>query len=125
MLLASYKAGIAFTRAYVGYVHAIAHTLGGLYGVPHGLANAVILPYILDYFGSSAHNKLARLAVAAGIGKEDEAEGQLAQRFISSVKDMNMRMNIPLGIKEIREEDIPLIVKRALKDGNPGYMCQK
>ncbi|NLJ46031.1 MAG: iron-containing alcohol dehydrogenase, partial [Treponema sp.] len=62
MLRASFCAGTAFTRAYVGYVHAIAHQLGGLYGTPHGLANAVILPYVLDFYGDAAAAPLARLA---------------------------------------------------------------
>lgn len=125
MLLASYKAGIAFTRAYVGYVHAIAHTLGGLYGVPHGLGNAVVLPYVLDYFGSSVYGKLAKLAVAAGLGKSDEDEELLAKRFIDSIKTMNKNMNIPTGFKEIKAEDVPLIVKRVLKESNPGYPVPK
>ena len=67
MLLASYYAGVAFTRAYVGYVHAIAHNLGGMYGIAHGLANAIILPYVLEYYGESAHKRLAELAEAASI----------------------------------------------------------
>ena len=62
MLIASYHAGVAFTRAYVGYVHALAHTLGGFYGVPHGLANSILLPVVLEEFGSKAHKKLAELA---------------------------------------------------------------
>lgn len=121
MLLASFKAGVAFTRAYVGYVHAIAHTLGGLYGVPHGLANSIALPYVLEYFGSSIHKKLARLAVVADIGNENEDEEILAKRFIERIKDMNRNMNIPTTVKDIKIEDIPLIVKRVLKEGNPQY----
>ena len=57
MLLASYNAGLAFTKSYVGYVHAIAHTLGGKYNLPHGLANAVILPYVLRKYGKSVYKK--------------------------------------------------------------------
>lgn len=125
MALAAFYAGNAFTRAYVGYVHAIAHNLGGLYGVPHGLANAVILPYMLEYYGESIHKKLAELAIAGGIGKEGEPEKVLAERFIEHVKNMNSNMNIPFKIKEIKEEDIPLLVKRALKEGNPGYPVPK
>ncbi|MDF2521816.1 MAG: alcohol dehydrogenase, class [Clostridia bacterium] len=125
MLLASYKAGIAFTRAYVGYVHAIAHTLGGLYGVPHGLGNAVVLPYILEFFGGSSYNKLAKLAVAAGLGKDGEPVEVLAESFIDSIKTMNANMNIPTGFKEIKADDVPLIVKRVLKEGNPGYPVPK
>lgn len=121
MLLASYKAGCAFTRAYVGYVHAIAHTLGGLYGIPHGLANAVVLPYILESYGSSIYPKLARLARIAGTGSEDGTEEQLAEGFISRIWELNSAMNIPLGFREIADKDIQLIVERALKEGNPGY----
>ena len=86
MLEGSYLAGIAFTRAYVGYVHAIAHNLGGMYGIPHGLANAVILPYILEYFGSSAHKRLGELAVAAGLTFR---ENPTPRRRISSLKRLS------------------------------------
>ncbi len=65
MLRASYFAGCAFTKSYVGYVHAVAHSLGGQYNVPHGLANAVLLPYVLEAYGKTIHKKLAALAVAA------------------------------------------------------------
>ncbi len=121
MLKAAYLAGFAFTRAYVGYVHAIAHTLGGFYGVPHGLANAVALPYVLEYFGSSAVRPLADLARAAlwcGDGLSDQ---EAARHFIDSIKTMNRSMNIPEHIPEIREADIPLMAKRALREANPLY----
>lgn len=121
MLLASYKAGCAFTWAYVGYVHAIAHTLGGLYGIPHGLANAVVLPYVLESYGSCIYPKLARFALIAGTGSEDETEEQRAEGFIRSIRELNSAMNIPLGFREISEKDIHLIVERVLKEGNPGY----
>lgn len=125
MALASFYAGAAFTRANVGYVHAIAHNLGGLYGVPHGLANAVVLPYVLEYFGESIEDKLAKLAIAGGIGNTEETNKILANRFIERVKTMNKNMNIPTYIKEIKESDIPLLAKRALKEGNPGYPVPK
>ncbi|QVK20926.1 iron-containing alcohol dehydrogenase [Mycoplasmatota bacterium] len=125
MALASYYAGSAFTRTSVGYVHAIAHNLGGLYGVPHGLANAVILPYILEYFGKYAENKLAKLAIIGGIGKKEEGEKVLASKFIEQIKNMNRNMNIPSVIKELKEEDIPLIAKRAIKEANPDYPVPK
>ena len=124
MLKASYYAGMAFTRAYVGYVHAIAHNLGGFYGVPHGLANAVILPYVLEYFGSTAHKRLARLAVISGVKKEG-SDAEKANAFIEEIKAMNKRMNIPEKFDFIKEEDIPTIVKRALKEGNPLYPVPK
>lgn len=124
MLKASFYAGMAFTRAYVGYVHAIAHNLGGYYGIPHGLANAVILPYVLEYFGESAHARLARLAVVAGV-KSDGTDKEKAEAFIEAIKTLNRNMNIPDKFDCIKEEDIPVIVKRALKEGNPLYPVPK
>ena len=123
MQIASFFAGIAFTRAYVGNVHAMAHTLGGFYGTPHGLANAVILPHILDFYGSSAYKKLAELANAVGIkGADDETK---AKKFIQEVKDMNKYMNIPTTIEGIKEEDIPTMVDRAYAEANPLYPVPK
>lgn len=121
MALASFYAGVAFTRAYVGYVHAIAHNLGGLYGVAHGLANAVILPHVLEFCRKDAEKKLAQLAIAGGIGTRDESAETLSRRFIEKIKTMNANMEIPTVIKELREKDIPLIAKRALKEAHPDY----
>lgn len=125
MLLASNYAGEAFTRAYVGYVHAIAHSIGGMYGVAHGLANAIILPEVLEYYGETVYEKLSQIAVYADLGRKDESPKALAVKLISKIKDMNKNMNIPLIIKELKEEDIPLIAKRAVKEGNPGYPVPK
>lgn len=119
MLLASFYAGMAFTRAYVGYVHAIAHNLGGQYGIPHGLANAVILPVVLEAFGSAIYPQLAKLADIVGVTGQSEEEK--AKNFIAEIYAMNERMNIPKGFAQIKEEDIPIIVERALKEGNPLY----
>ena len=124
MLKASYYAGMAFTRAYVGYVHAIAHNLGGFYGIPHGLANAVILPYVLEYYGETAHSRLAKLAVIEGV-KTDGTDKEKAEAFIEAIKTMNKNMNIQDKFDCIKEEDIPTIVKRALKEGNPLYPVPK
>jgi len=125
MLLASNYAGEAFTRAYVGYVHAIAHSIGGLYGVAHGQANAIILPKVLEYYGESAYKKLSEIAIYVNLGNKDESQKDLALKLIAKIKDMNKNMNIPLGIKELRNEDIHLIAQRATKEGNPGYPVPK
>ena len=125
MLLASHYAGIAFTRAYVGYVHAIAHTLGGFYGIPHGLANSVILPYVLDYYGETAYHRLADLADAADLQPEDTSDKGKALAFIAAIREMNTYMNIPDGFEQIKEEDIPILVQRALHEGNPLYPVPK
>lgn len=125
MLKASFLAGIAFTKAYVGAVHAMAHTLGGYYRTPHGLANAVILPYVLDYYGSTARKPLAELADLVGLGSAGESDEVKANKFIASIREMEAKMNIPTKIEGIREEDIPGMIKNALKEANPLYPLPK
>ena len=120
MLIASFKAGFAFTRAGVGNVHAIAHTLGGLYNTPHGLANAVILPIVLEDYGSAVYAKLARLAELTNI-KTDGTEEEKAHAFIEEIRSMNKRMDIPSGFDFIKEKDIPQMVEWALAEANPVY----
>lgn len=122
MQIASYKAGLAFTRAYVGYVHAIAHTLGGMYGVPHGLANAVILPHVLRKFGSSCYTRLAELADYISLTDKDKTKKEKAEAFIGFIDKLNAKMNIPNKIENvIQEKDLPIMVKRAIKEANPLY----
>ena len=124
MQKAAFYAGVALTRAYVGNVHAIAHTLGGFYGVPHGLANAIILPIMLDVYGESAHKKLAELADVVGITGATDAEK--ATKFIQAIKDLNESMAIPKYVENtIKDEDIPLLAKRAQAEANPLYPCPK
>ena len=124
MLKASFYAGQAFTRAYVGYVHAIAHNLGGQYGVPHGLANAIILPYVLEYYGETAHKRLAKLAEIAGV-KTTGSDKEKAEAFIEAIKTLNKNMNIPDGFDMVQEKDSPVIVERVLTEGNPLYPVPK
>lgn len=125
MLMGSYLAGNAFTRAFVGYVHAIAHNLGGMYNTPHGLANAVILPYVLDWYGPTIYKRLAKLADIIGLGKDVMSDEEKAKAYIAEIRRMNKVMNIPEKFDFIKEEDIPTLVKRALKEGNPGYPVPK
>ena len=125
MLRAAYCAGIAFTRSYVGYVHGVAHSLGGRYGVPHGLANAVILPYFLEEYGPSCHKKLARLARKAGLAGGDASDSAAAQAMIDWIKQANAAMGIPTSIPEIRKEDIPAMAAYAAKESNPLYPVPK
>jgi alcohol dehydrogenase len=125
MQKASYLAGVAFTRAYVGYVHALAHTLGGFYSIPHGLANAIILPHVLEYYGDSVHKKLAELADTAGISRASDTTEQKAAAFIEAIKKLNRDMSIPEKVSGISESDIPLMVKRALAEANPLYPVPK
>lgn len=120
MLIAAYKAGFAFTRAGVGNVHAIAHTLGGLYNTPHGLANAVILPIVLEDYGEAVYEKLAHLAELTGV-KFTGTDAEKAKAFIEEIRAMNRRMNIPAGFDFIQEKDIPQMIKWALHEANPVY----
>ena len=121
MLRASYFAGCAFTKSYVGYVHAVAHSLGGKYNVPHGLANAVILPMVLETYGDSITHKLRNLAVAAGLCDKNEDDKTASRMFIDAVKDMKKRFGIGDYIPEIQETDIPELAHYADKEANPLY----
>lgn len=121
MLRAAYCAGIAFTRSYVGYVHGVAHSLGGRYGIPHGLANAVILPYFLEEYGVSCEKRLGRLARVCGIAPGEQDDHAASQSFIGWVREMNRSMEIPEAIEGIREEDIPQMAAHADKESNPLY----
>ena len=124
MQKASYYAGIAFTRAYVGNVHAVAHTLGGFYNTPHGLANAVILPYVLKAYGATAHRKLAELEDLIATDKMGSDEDK-ANHFIHSIIELNEKMRIPNKIKGIQDKDIDLMVERAFHEANPLYPVPK
>jgi len=122
MQLAAYKAGVAFTRAYVGNVHAVAHTLGGMYHVPHGLANAVILPHILEYYNSRIDHKLSILSDAVELTPASVSEHDKAKAFIDAIIKMNESMSIPANFGDtILSEDIPLMIQRAKAEANPLY----
>lgn len=121
MLTAAYRAGIAFSRSYVGYVHAVAHSLGGQYNIPHGLANAVLLPYVLERYGSCIHRKLHDLAIAAGVADAQESDAGAAAKFIRAIRQLNARMGIPATLEGIRPEDIPVMAAHAEKEANPLY----
>lgn len=121
MLLASYNAGVAFTKSYVGYVHAIAHSLGGKYNVPHGLANAVILPYVLRKFGRKIYKKLWQMGVYANLFDKNTSKEKGAKIFIEKIEELNLKMGIPTSIKEIEEKDIEALAKTAEHEANPLY----
>jgi alcohol dehydrogenase len=126
MLLAAHDAGKAFTRAYVGYVHAVAHNLGGFYGIPHGLANAVVLPHILEMSKDlRSVGKMAEMAVYTGLGSASDENEELADKFIAKIRSMLSAMNIQQSFSEIREEDIPALAERIELEGNPTYPVPK
>lgn len=120
MLIASFKAGKAFSKAYVGYVHALAHALGGFYNTPHGLANAVILPIVLREYGKSIYKKLKKIAIYCGIATNETDENIAAMLIIEKIEELNKKFEIPLTIK-INEADIKSMAKMANKEANPLY----
>ena len=125
MLRAAHMAGLAFSKSYVGYVHAVAHTLGGRYGTPHGLANAVITPYVLDAYGKSVYRKLRDLAVAAGVATRQDDAKTAAEKMIAAIRNLNAKLGIPERLAGIKEEDIPTMARLAAKEANPLYPVPK
>ena len=125
MLRASYKAGLAFTKAYVGYIHAIAHSLGGKYDTAHGFANAVIMPYVLKKYGKAAHKKLFKIAKFCGLCDENTPLVDGANLVVAKIEQMSKNMNIPNKIRGIKKEDIPALAKTASKEANPLYPVPK
>lgn len=121
MALASTYAGMAFTRANVGYVHAIAHQFGGKYHTPHGLANAIVLPHVLKFSRPAITDRLAQLAVRARVGKEGEPADALAQKFLDAVDELNHDLDIPTYLEALKEEDIPALARAALREAHTGY----
>lgn len=121
MLKAAYLAGNAFSRSYVGYIHAVAHSLGGQYNIPHGLANAVLMPIVLDAYGNEIYNQLHRLAVVVGIAGPKDDPATAATTFVKAIRDMNQRMGIPRKLSGIRREDISRMAQHAHREANPLY----
>jgi alcohol dehydrogenase len=125
MALASTYAGLAFTRANVGYVHAIAHQFGGKYHTPHGLANAIMLPHVLRYSHSAIVPQLAKLAVRAKLGDDSERDDKLAEKFLDAIDQLNRDLGIPLYLDKLKETDIPALAKAACFEAHTGYPVPK
>jgi alcohol dehydrogenase class IV len=127
MAVAAFYAGLAFTKAYVGYVHAFSHKIGGMYGVPHGLANAITLPYVLDFLLDSprARDGLADLAVVIGAGSAGEPRDQLARRFIERVRELNRGVGIPDKMTPLKAADVPEIARAAMIEAARDYPVPK
>ena len=119
LLEASYKAGVAITNNYIGYVHAIAHGIGGMYHLQHGMINAIILPIVLEEYGGAVTKKLARIADVIGI--DGHTDQQKAEHFIKKLKELNRVLGIPTSIPEIQDADIHYLATGAEKEGNPTY----
>lgn len=129
MAVAACMAGLAFTRAGVGYIHAIAHQLGGLYHVPHGLANAIVMPHVLEFSKPNCTRRLAELARISDVGEKGALDIELANAFIARIRKMNADMQIPESVEALKREDFDKIIDRAFKEahgtyGVPRYMTR-
>ena len=125
MLYAAYIAGISFTKSYVGYIHAVAHSLGGQYNIPHGLANAVLMPIVLDAYGKKSYKKLHELGCVAGVCDETDSYKSGAGKFVEAIRSLNESMNIPRTLKGIEKQDIPMMAAHADQEANPLYPVPK
>lgn len=121
MALAATYAGLAFTRANVGNVHAIAHQLGGKYHTPHGLANAIMLPHVLRFYGPAVNDRLAVLALHAEVGTQGEPEDVLAQEFLASIDALSRDLGIPRQLNALRKADIPALARAACREADTNY----
>jgi len=125
MLIASNKAGLAFTKVYVGYVHSISHALSAIYNVAHGKTNAIVLPYVLEYYGKSIYKKTAHIARYCSIGDAKASDEVLTKALIEHIKSLNREFNIPSYVEELDAKEASLIVDKALKEANPSYPVPK
>lgn len=125
MQRAAYLAGLAFTRAYVGYVHALAHAMGGTYNTAHGLANAVLLPRVLEAYGKSAYKKLAKLARITHVAAMEDDNATAAKKFIAALDELNRKTGIPDKLVDLKRDDIAALARHADKEANPLYPVPK
>lgn len=125
MLIASNDAAYAFTRAYTGYVHTISHAVSALYNSAHGRINAIILPHMLRFYGASIEKELSEIAFYSGLADKTTSPKEAASKVIAKIEKMNSAMNIPDKISELQRKDVPVIVQKALAEGNPNYPVPK
>lgn len=118
MAYAQLLAGMAFNNASLGYVHAMAHQLGGFYDLPHGVCNAVLLPHVQAFNAQVAPERLAHVAKALGENVEGLPAAEAAQKAVEAIKTLSARIDIPAGLKalNVKEEDFPTLTENALKD---------
>ncbi len=121
MLVASCMAGLAFTRTGLGYVHAFAHQIGGHYHVPHGLANGILLPHVVEFSKPACRPRLARLARAAAINIESAGEDQLAEAFIARLKTLQDELSVPTKVKGLSRDDFESIIDFAFREAHGTY----
>ena len=126
MLYASFYAAISFTRSYVGYVHALAHAIGGVYHKPHGYLIAILLPYVLEAYGKKAYRALAKASIEMGIGSNTSSREENALSLISWIRELNQKMGIPNSLDNlINEKDYLPLAEHASIEANPWYPVPK
>jgi len=127
MQKASFLAGLAFTRAYVGYVHALAHALGGSYDLPHGYANAVLLPHVLEAYGEKAYGKLAKISDSLSLTDKSLSKKEKAEAVITWIKNLKKSLSIPerFPLGTVKKEDLEALATHADKEANPFYPVPK
>ena len=124
MGMAAHYGGIAFNKAGLGYVHAIAHQLGAYYSIPHGRANAIVLPYVLDLNRKASEKRLANLAKKIGLvekGQTNSSDGEIADHLIAKVRELLATVNIDPTVKGMQESDFDAIAKAAAKEVSDTY----
>ncbi len=121
MQKAAFYAGRAFTRGSVGYVHALGHPFGSLYGVSHGVAMAMLLPLVMRAYGSAVYEKLADLCDVCGIAADEQTKAAKAEAFISWIEDMNTKMEIPKYPDMLKNEHLDQMAHWAHQEANPLY----
>ena len=125
MALGQYVAGMGFSNVGLGIVHSMAHSLGAFYDTPHGVANAILLPTVMEYNASATGSRYRDIAKAMGVlGTENMAEAEYRKAAIDAVKKLSADVGIPADLKEIvKPEDVPALAKSAIADactpGNP------
>ncbi len=121
MSWAAYRAGLAMNRAGLGYVHGIAHNFGAYYHTPHGWANAIVLPHVLEFSKPACTERLAELASVSGLAQGGETAAELADTFIAHIRALKRELGIPEGLSDLREQDIPAIAEAALQEAHLSY----
>jgi alcohol dehydrogenase len=118
MAYAQFLAGMAFNNASLGYVHAMAHQLGGFYDLPHGVCNAVLLPHVQQFNSKVAAARLRDCAQAMGVDVSRMNAQQGAEACIAEIRSLAQEVNIPAGLRalNVKEEDFPVLATNALND---------
>lgn len=118
MAYAQFMAGMAFNNASLGYVHAIAHQLGGYYDLPHGVCNAVLLPHVQQYNTQVSSARLRDVAKAMGVDVTAMNDTEAAEAGIEAIRQLSKDVNIPAGLEElgVKKDDFDILAQNALKD---------